>query len=225
MVAQVAQVHPAGQRATGERLRLRREQHLPAVGRGGDPRRPVDVEPDVVVATASTVAGMHPDADLDDGALRPGRGGEGALDRDRCTDGAGGCREDHEERIALGADLHAVPGGDRRPDQLGLPLEQRGVRVPERLEKARGPLDVAEQEGDGAGRQVRPPRDCLGAGHALATIGGVTSPSPSPASPPASLPLSGSSVIGSDGAFSRRARKTSGSDSAEIAAATRYEAP
>ncbi len=74
VVAEIAHIDPARQAATGERLGLRRQQYLPAMGRPRDAGRPVDVEPDIVVATAPPVAGMDPDADLDDRALRPRRG-------------------------------------------------------------------------------------------------------------------------------------------------------
>ena len=214
VVAEVAHIHSGGQGATRERLRLRRQQHLAAVRRRGDAGRPMDVEPDVVVAAPAALAGVDPDPDLDDRAVRPIGSCQRLLDGDRGPDRAGRRREDHEERVALGADLDAILVRDRRPDQLGLPLEQRRVPVAEALEQARRPLDVAEQEGDGAGRQLGASGAGLGAGHAPAATGGVIGSSPSP-----------SLVIGSDEAFSRRARRMSGRDRAEIAAATRYEAP
>ena len=68
-----------------------------------------------------------------------------------------GGRERDEERVALGVDLDAAVSGERIAQHAAVLGERLGVRVrPERVQQPRRALDVGEEEGDGAGREIRP---------------------------------------------------------------------
>jgi len=106
---------------------------------------------------SQSVADPRPDADLRVGG--PRLRGERPLrvhdHPDRVRHGA----EHDEERVALGPNLDAVVGGQRRPDQRAVALEERAPRGrPEGVDEAGRPLDVREQEGDLT-------RERLGRGH------------------------------------------------------------
>ena len=118
-----------------------------------DPRRSVDVDAHVDAGGQLGLAGMDPDADLDDGASCPRLRGHRPLDPDRGPESVAGGPEDREERVTLRADL----GADARaggPDELVMPAEERSVIGSERLDEPGRALDVGEHEGGGPGRQL-----------------------------------------------------------------------
>jgi hypothetical protein len=128
------------------------------VGCRGDPRRTVDVEADIVVAASDALAGVEAHPDLHRLATRPGRGREGALRRDRGSDGRRSVAEDDEERVALGRSLDPAGRCECGPEEALVLLEHSTVGSrPERLDEACRTLDVAEEEGERAGRH-RPSR-------------------------------------------------------------------
>ena len=96
---------------------------------------------------------MDADPDADRDAVRPRLVGQGALGDDRGPDRARGGREHDEERIAGRALLAAALGLEGRPEELAVALAERGVAVrPDALFEPTRPLDVGEQERDGARR-------------------------------------------------------------------------
>ena len=73
----------------------------------------------------------------------------------RGAERAGGGREGDEERVALRVDLDAaVPLERVAQDTPMLGERSRVVIRAELVQEARRPLDVREEKGDGAGRQV-----------------------------------------------------------------------
>ena len=91
------------------------------------------------------------DPDTHVGAIRPGMGGERALDGDSRRDGVGGAAEGDEEGVALCVDLLTPMPGERFAQQPLLVGEQFAVAGAAKLfQQAGGALDVREQEGDGA---------------------------------------------------------------------------
>ena len=90
-----------------ERGRRGREDHLAAVGEGGDAGAAVDVDPDVALGRNARRARMEPHPHRD----RPRR--ERLLGRGRSRDGAGCRGERDEERVALRVDLDTTLGGER----------------------------------------------------------------------------------------------------------------
>jgi len=58
--AEIAEAHPLRQRLFDESTSRVREEHLAAVTGGGDPRRTVDVDAQVVVSAEDGLASVHP---------------------------------------------------------------------------------------------------------------------------------------------------------------------
>src|SRR5690606_35880640 len=84
-------------------------------------------------------------------AGRPCVRGEGALDGGRGGHGVRRPLEGDEEPVAGRVHLGAAVGGQRLADDPVVRREGVGVGGPEPLEQLRRALDVAEEEGDGAG--------------------------------------------------------------------------
>jgi hypothetical protein len=115
-----------------------------------DSRRPVHVDPDIVVIDETTLAGVQADPDADQHALGPrhrrqaARGGDGRRDRlARICEG-------DEERIPFRPALDAGVLGDRGAHRLAMQLQHGWILLLERLDEACRPLDVGEEEGDRA---------------------------------------------------------------------------
>ena len=90
----------------------------------------------------------HPDAKAL--ALRPGVGLERALGGNGGRNGVPRTLEGVEERVALRVELAAAARAEGVADDPPVLGERLGVAVAEPLEQARRPLDVGEDEGDGA---------------------------------------------------------------------------
>jgi hypothetical protein len=142
MLPQVADVHVAH-----ERTSRRRDQHLAAVSRRRDPRRPVHVDPDVALLGHERRPRVHPDAHPD----RPG--GEHFLALPCGCDRARRCREGDEERVALRVDLDPVVTGERPAQRVPVLGERVGVPfVAELVKQPSRSLHVGEEERDRARR-------------------------------------------------------------------------
>jgi len=90
-------------------------------------------------------------ADADGRPVRPLRRREGALSGARRAYGLARLPKDREERVSLAIDVEAAVVGERLLEERLVPREQLGVAlVAERLEELRRPLDVADEERDGA---------------------------------------------------------------------------
>ena len=86
-------------------------------------------------------------------------GGERLGEGRRGGECPGRCREGEEEGVALRVDLDPALGGTRLADDT--PMLGQRLRVglgAELVQQLRRPLDVGEEEGDGAGRKLRPHR-------------------------------------------------------------------
>ena len=151
---EVAQLDAVGQGVLHERAGRVRQQHLPAVSDARDAAGPVDVEADVGLRRQAGLAGVEADADAHLLVFRPCLGRQRPLsvgrrrDRGRCR------REGGEERVALGADLVAAARLEGGSQQLAMAFEDGGPSLSAGAKQARRPLDVAEEERDGAGEQL-----------------------------------------------------------------------
>jgi hypothetical protein len=117
----------------------------------GDPRGPVDVDPDVALVRDQGLAGVEADPDADGAIREPGLRVAGG------RQGVGSPSERDEEGVALGVDLYAVvplEGVAQHAPVLG---ERLRVGVAELVHQPRRALDVGEEEGDGAGRELAHP--------------------------------------------------------------------
>ncbi len=123
MAAQVAHGRSPWQVALGQRPAGVGQDDLAAMGRPGDAGRPIDVEPDVVVAARDALAAVEPHPHADSDALGPGGRGQRALRLDRRGDGRGSVSKDDQEGVALGAPLGAVVRGEGHPQQAMVLLE------------------------------------------------------------------------------------------------------
>ncbi len=77
-----------------------------------------------------------------------------ALGPDGCVQRVGDALEDDEEAVALGTHLAATGAREGVPQDRALRREHRRVRVAQPREQPGGTLDVAEEEGHGALREV-----------------------------------------------------------------------
>ena len=125
-----------------------REKHLASVSRGRDPRRPVDVDPDVALARSERLPGVQPHSD----ANRPA--GERALCIRSRRHSVGCASEGDKERIALGVDLDPFVS---QPDRTKLAVvldENLGIPITEFLQQPCRPLDVREEKRHRPGREL-----------------------------------------------------------------------
>ena len=115
----------------------------------GDSRAAMHVYPDVAIRRHCRRPGVESHAHADRA------GAECRLPRPGGRDCAGGGGERNEERVALCVHLDAAVGGERIPEQPTM-LGER-VRVPvraERVQQTGRALDVREEEGDRAVREL-----------------------------------------------------------------------
>jgi len=97
---------------------------------------------------------VHPHSHLDHGIGAPVLRRERGLSGDGRGYGSAGAAEDGEERVALAVD--PAPAGRFEGGADQAVVRGKDLPVPiatERLQQLRRPLDVREDEGDGAGRQ------------------------------------------------------------------------
>ena len=80
--------------------------------------------------------------------------GEGALHLHGCTDRLAGASEGHEEAISLRVDLVAAILLEGTSHQGSILLQHARVALAQVLKQVGGPLDVGEEERDGAHREV-----------------------------------------------------------------------
>lgn len=144
MLTQIAQ--PA---RVDERRRRGRDEYLPAVPGGGNPRRSVHVDADIALIVQMRGARVDADAHADrPGGQPPERVGR-RLECARCG------RKGDEEGVPLRVDLDAAVGVERLAQDAAMLAEcLRVVLGTQLVEQLRRPLDVGEEEGDGSGRKV-----------------------------------------------------------------------
>jgi hypothetical protein len=154
VAAQIEQAHAIGKIVLHQGGGRLGQQHLPAVTGVGDAGRPVHVHAHVAFLAAPGLAGMDAHAHPHVHALRPGMLGQRSLRLGRRAGRLGGAREGHEEGVALGVDLTALPGGKGFAQDAALVSQQGGIALAQLLQQAGGAFDIGEQEGDRAFRQV-----------------------------------------------------------------------
>ena len=151
MLAQVAQAHVAGERILDDGPDTARDQHLAAVRRGGDARRPVDVDAHVLTAHDRGLARVESDPDPERSTVRPGLSRERLLGVDAGGDRAERAVEQREEGVAHQPQLATVVRCESTAHQLVMPGQRARVALAERLQQARRAFDVAEEEGGSPG--------------------------------------------------------------------------
>jgi hypothetical protein len=127
---------------------------VPAVSGGGDARASMDVDADVVVAGDQRFARVEPHPHARLRAARPVMERESGLRVGRSLDGATRVGEGDEEAVALRIHFDAVVAPERLTQQPTVLCENICVVVPELVQQARRALDVGEEEGNCAAREV-----------------------------------------------------------------------
>jgi hypothetical protein len=125
-----------------------RNQDLAAVPSSRDARCPMNVHADVIIAGESALSGMqtHPHAKRTWGGMC----GERPLDPCGGLGRSQSAREHHEEGVALRAYFDSIVFQDRVPDDATVLLEEFDVALPQLLEEPGRPLNIGEEERDGA---------------------------------------------------------------------------
>ena len=174
MLAQVAQGDACGKLAAHQLLGRERDQRLPAMRDGAQPGTAVDGGAVVVALAQVGLAGVQRHAHAQRRGCRPGLGMQRLLEGGSGGDGIGGARKDGEAAVALAAWPHDMPIvlGDDLLDQRIMPHERLAHRIAVLLPERGAALDVGEEEGDGAGRQLRHrrPSSRSGSGSILAGV-------------------------------------------------------
>jgi hypothetical protein len=125
------------------------DDHLPAVARGADPGRAVDVDSYVALAGDMRIAGVNSDADADRAARKPCARGSRRCERAGCG------REGDEERVALRVDLDSAVRPERLADDASVLGKRLGVAFRAQLVEQLGrPFHVREEERDSARGKV-----------------------------------------------------------------------
>ena len=126
--------------AGDEVARRLRQEHLAAVPGGGDPRRAVDVDPDVALVGHDRLARVEPHADADRSVAERRLPVGGGGDRVGCA------RERDEERVALRVHLDAAVPRKRLPQHTTVLAQQLRVALAVLVQQPRRALDVREEE-------------------------------------------------------------------------------
>ena len=136
-----------------EVVRRPREQNLPPVPGGHDPRRSMHIQAHVIRRHGKRLSGMDPDSDSQFLTVRPVRVDEPPLSRNGGSNGIFCARKRDEESVALAVDFITAVPFERVAQKASVQVQS--FRVSLRAELPQGPcgaLDIAEQHGDGAGR-------------------------------------------------------------------------
>src|SRR5205823_4559177 len=130
--------------------------YLPAVAGGRDARGPDHVEAEVALLADVRLAGVQPHPHAQLLTAGPFVVAQRALRLDRRRHRVAGARERVEERVALRVDLRPAVRAERLAHDA--PVVVRHAAVPvvaELLQEPRRPLDVGEDERDGAAGKLR----------------------------------------------------------------------
>ena len=138
--------------ARRQKRRGLRHEHLAAVRGSAHARRPVHLHTHVAGADHIGDTGVQAHSHPDCAELRPWLAREPALGLCRGGGSVRHAREGDEEGIACRIDLDSIRKGDAQ--DLAMPIQKPGEGVRERTCQPGRALDVREQEGHGAGRQL-----------------------------------------------------------------------
>ena len=164
VLAEVSQLHAVRQRVANQVAGGLGHDHLPASGRGQQPGQPVEGRSQVVALVRFRGAGVerHPHGERPE--LAPILGHERPLRGDGGSQGVGSGGEGRLDGVADRLEPDAVVGGDGLVEQGEVALHRAEHGRCVLLPTPGAPLDVGEQEGDGAAGK-------LGHGIRSATVG------------------------------------------------------
>ena len=113
--AQVTDRYIGRQPRSHQQPRRLRQHHLAAVRRRRDPRRPVNIQPDVPILMPRRLPRVQAHPDPHHYLPRPVMGGKSALRRHAAADGIAGRLKHHKKAVPLGAHLPAAARRKRGP--------------------------------------------------------------------------------------------------------------
>jgi len=137
MGSQILQAHSIWQITLHQVAGRLREQHLPSVTSAHDPCRMMHIQADIPLGGPLGLTGMQPHTHAHRHPTRKSVGSESALGIHRGFDGIGGASEGHEESIALGVHLVAVPLLNCCPHQAPVVCQHHLVASAQLLQQAR----------------------------------------------------------------------------------------
>jgi hypothetical protein len=139
-----------------------RDEHLAAVRRSADTRSLMHGQTAIAPVGDRSLAGVDADPHTDDAVLRPTMLRQHAKRSHGSSHRPARGPEGDEEAITLAIDLDPVVLSERVAKQAAVSIEHVPVRGrAERLHEPSRPLDVGEEEGDGAGREIHRPRETV----------------------------------------------------------------
>src|SRR3954453_19840113 len=121
---------------------------------GANPCCTMHIQAHVIAVLQLGLSGVHPHSYTHLAVPRPASGRERPLSVHRGPDRVTRAIEHDDEAVAFGRKLVAMVAPKRRPEQTAMLCEDLRVAAPQLPEKPRRALDVAEQKGDHAGRQL-----------------------------------------------------------------------
>jgi hypothetical protein len=129
------------------------EQDLAAVAGSRDSRGPVDGQSDIAAVRELGLTRVDTDSNPHLAFRRPVVRRKRALSLDRRGDRGACAGEDKEERVSLRIHLEAAEVCERPPQQASVLRQDAGVPLSELALEPRRPLDVREEEREGAAGQ------------------------------------------------------------------------
>ncbi len=148
VLAEFPERYPVRQGVRGQSASGLGKQNLAAVSGITNASGPVDIHADIAGLSAEWLTGVQTHAYSYRDAVRPLVADDGLLRRHSCRQGVFGTREGDEDGISLGINLVSVSLLASGAQELTIFREDLCVAVAQLLEKARGPLDVGEEEGN-----------------------------------------------------------------------------
>ena len=154
MLSEIAEARAVWQAALGQRRSGLGDDDLAPMGRVGDPRGAVNLQPDVIGADKRCLARVDPHAHPDRVTVRPLLRSEADLSVDRCADRIRSFGEDCEHRIPLRLNRMSLMLTDRPVENRAVAPQNTHPVLSQGLDQARRALDVGEEEGDDPCRQI-----------------------------------------------------------------------
>jgi hypothetical protein len=156
MIAEIPETRTAEILVRDELVDRLGDEHLPAVRRRGDSRSSMHRDSHIFPADEKSLARVETHADMDLRSLPPLCTRDPALAVSRGGEGVGGASKRNKEGVAFGVHFPTMMCGDHFAEQtVVLPKDGRVRLATQFAQQPSRPLDVREQEGDRAGRELR----------------------------------------------------------------------
>src|SRR5437763_677581 len=153
MGSKVSQAHPVWEVMLYEVMRGLGEQHLASMACAHDACCPMHVQAHIAFSRTLWLARMQTHTYMHCCTSGPGMGSKRTLHLHCCAHRIGGACKGHEEGIALGVHLVAVPAVKGGTQELAALGEDAIIAVAYLLQQAGRAFDIGEEQGDRSRRQ------------------------------------------------------------------------